>query len=128
VEAVITRVELNAGAESDWEAVMRDRMGAAESADGWIGGSILTPEDDPQARLIVGLWESRDAWETWLAIPRSTRPRNGSPGWSATAGGRPGTRSCMAAAGCTPEGGRGGEKKAGLRVAARPASVVASMP
>jgi heme-degrading monooxygenase HmoA len=69
VEAVITRVELNAGAESDWEAVMRDRMGAAESADGWIGGSILTPEDDPQARLIVGLWETRDAWEAWHRDP-----------------------------------------------------------
>jgi heme-degrading monooxygenase HmoA len=69
MEAVITRVVLNAGAEGDWEATMRDRMGAAESADGWIGGAILTPEDDRGARLILGLWESRTAWEQWHRDP-----------------------------------------------------------
>jgi heme-degrading monooxygenase HmoA len=69
MEAVITRVVLSAGGESEWEAAMRDRMRAAESADGWIGGSILTPEDDPGVRLIVGLWETRDAWERWHRDP-----------------------------------------------------------
>jgi|SRR5215218_4196457 len=69
MEAVITRVVLEAGSDSDWDAAMRDRMGAAESADGWIGGSILTPEDDRDARVIVGLWESRDAWEQWHRDP-----------------------------------------------------------
>jgi heme-degrading monooxygenase HmoA len=69
MEAVITRVVLNAGADLDWEAAMRDRMGAAESADGWIGGSILTPENDRNARLIVGLWETRAAWEQWHRDP-----------------------------------------------------------
>jgi heme-degrading monooxygenase HmoA len=69
MEAVITRVVLNGGADSDWEAAMRDRMSAAESADGWIGGSILTPEDDRNARLIVGLWETRAAWEQWHRDP-----------------------------------------------------------
>ena len=69
MEAVITRVVLNPGAESEWEATMRDRMGAAESADGWIGGSILTPEDDRSARLILGLWDTREAWERWHRDP-----------------------------------------------------------
>jgi heme-degrading monooxygenase HmoA len=69
MEAVITRVVLNPGAEADWEAAMRDRMGAAESAEGWIGGSILTPEDDRGARLILGLWETRAAWEQWHRDP-----------------------------------------------------------
>ena len=69
MEAVITRVVLNPGAEADWEAVMRDRMRAAESVEGWIGGSILTPEDDRGARLILGLWESRAAWERWHRDP-----------------------------------------------------------
>jgi heme-degrading monooxygenase HmoA len=69
MEAVITRVLLNPGAEAEWEAAMRDRMGAAESADGWIGGSILTPEDDRGARLILGLWETRAAWEQWHRDP-----------------------------------------------------------
>jgi heme-degrading monooxygenase HmoA len=69
MEAVITRVVLNAGAESAWEAAMRDRMAAAESSQGWIGGSILTPVDDRDARLIVGLWDSRAAWEQWHDDP-----------------------------------------------------------
>jgi heme-degrading monooxygenase HmoA len=69
VEAVITRVVLNDGAESEWEATMRDRMTAAESSDGWIGGSILTPEDDGNARVIVGLWEARSDWERWHGDP-----------------------------------------------------------
>jgi heme-degrading monooxygenase HmoA len=69
MEAVITRVVLNAGAEADWEGAMRDRMTAAESTDGWIGGSILTPDDDRSARVIVGLWEDRAAWERWHDDP-----------------------------------------------------------
>jgi heme-degrading monooxygenase HmoA len=69
MEAVITRVVLNDGAESDWEAAMRDRMTAAESSAGWIGGSILTPDDDRNARVIMGLWESRAAWQQWHDDP-----------------------------------------------------------
>jgi hypothetical protein len=46
METVITRVTVNAGAESDWDAVMRDRMTAAEAWQGWVGGCILRPVDD----------------------------------------------------------------------------------
>jgi heme-degrading monooxygenase HmoA len=69
MESVITRVVVNEGADSEWEAVMRDRMTAAESFSGWIGGSILAPEDDPGARVILGLWETRAAWERWHEAP-----------------------------------------------------------
>jgi heme-degrading monooxygenase HmoA len=69
MESVITRVVLNDGAGREWEAAMRDRMTAAESSPGWIAGSILTPEDDPDARVILGLWESRDAWQHWHQDP-----------------------------------------------------------
>ena len=69
MEAVITRVVLNDGAQSEWEAAMRDRMTAAESSQGWIGGSILAPEDDADARVILGLWESRADWERWHDDP-----------------------------------------------------------
>ena len=34
METVITRVTLNAGADSDWDAIMRDRMSAAEASQG----------------------------------------------------------------------------------------------
>ena len=69
MESVITRVDVNDGAESEWEVVMRDRMTAAESVPGWIGGSILAPRDAPRARLILGLWETRAAWERWHEAP-----------------------------------------------------------
>ena len=69
MESVITRVVLNEGSGSEWETTMRDRMTAAESSPGWIGGAILTPEGEANARVIVGLWESRDAWEQWHDDP-----------------------------------------------------------
>ena len=69
MEAVITRVLLNDGAASEWEAAMRDRMTAAESSPGWIGGSILSPEGEGSARLILGLWETRADWERWHDDP-----------------------------------------------------------
>jgi heme-degrading monooxygenase HmoA len=99
MESVITRVVVNEGAESDWEAVMRDRMTAAESFPGWIGGSILAPEEDRSARLILGLWETRADWQRWHDAPafRETADRlqglerdTGTPTWHdvAYAGGR----------------------------------------
>jgi heme-degrading monooxygenase HmoA len=99
MESVITRVVVNQGAESDWEAVMRDRMTAAESFPGWIGGSILAPEADGNARLIFGLWETRAAWERWHDTPafrdtseplQSLESDAGTPTWYqvAYAGGR----------------------------------------
>jgi heme-degrading monooxygenase HmoA len=90
MESVITRIVLSDGAESEWEAAMRDRMTAAESSPGWIGGTILAPEGDRASRLIVGLWESRDAWERWHEDPafRDTAERlegleiqHGDPTW-----------------------------------------------
>jgi heme-degrading monooxygenase HmoA len=69
MESVITRVVVNDGAEPDWESTMRERMTAAESSPGWIGGAILAPEGEAGARLIVGLWETRDAWQRWHEDP-----------------------------------------------------------
>ncbi len=91
MESVITRVVVNQGAESEWEDAMRDRMTAAESSPGWIGGSILAPKDAPEARLILGLWETRAAWERWHDAPafRETAERlqglekdPGTPSWA----------------------------------------------
>jgi heme-degrading monooxygenase HmoA len=69
MEAVMTRVVLNTGVQSEWEATMRDRMTAAESSDGWIGGSILRPDGHDDLRVIVGLWETRSDWERWHDDP-----------------------------------------------------------
>jgi heme-degrading monooxygenase HmoA len=79
MEAVITRVVLDEGAEADWQATMRERMTAAESSDGWIGGSILLPQEERNVRVIVGLWETRSDWERWHGDPafRETAERLG---------------------------------------------------
>jgi heme-degrading monooxygenase HmoA len=69
VETVITRVTLNDGAESDWDAIMRDRMSAAEAAQGWAAGCILKPAEERNVRLVLGLWETRAAWEQWHRDP-----------------------------------------------------------
>ena len=99
MESVITRVVVNDGSESEWEATMRDRMTAAESSAGWIGGSILRPEGEATVRVIVGLWETRDGWKQWHDDPafRDTAQRlkglesdPGTPTWHEVvyAGGR----------------------------------------
>jgi heme-degrading monooxygenase HmoA len=69
METVITRVTLNDGAESDWDAVMHDRMSAAEGAQGWVGGCILKPVEERNVRLVLGLWETRAAWDEWHRDP-----------------------------------------------------------
>lgn len=66
---VITRVVLRDSQGEEWDAAMRDRMQAAESFDGWIGGHVLKPLDSPLERVIVGLWESRGAWRSWHEHP-----------------------------------------------------------
>src|SRR4051795_10787809 len=69
METVITRVSLNDGTESHWDSIMRDRMSAAEASNGWIGGCTLEPADEPSARIVLGLWETRAAWDHWHRNP-----------------------------------------------------------
>jgi heme-degrading monooxygenase HmoA len=83
---VITRLTIRDGAEQEWDRTMSDRMRAVESQDGWIGGQLLRPLDEPAARVIVGTWESREHWEAWHGEEafRETRERleglQGGPG------------------------------------------------
>ena len=62
---IVTHVELKPGAEREWDRTMRERLQAAEGRPGWVAGQLLRPVDKPQARVIVGTWESREAWEAW---------------------------------------------------------------
>jgi heme-degrading monooxygenase HmoA len=74
---VITRVTLEQGTEPEWDEAMRDRMETARSVEGWISGQILMPLYSPNDRVIVGVWETRAAWESWHEDPtfRETRER-----------------------------------------------------
>jgi heme-degrading monooxygenase HmoA len=69
METVITRVVLNDDAEADWDAVMRERMSAAETSQGWIAGCILQPAEEPAVRLVLGVWATRAAWDQWHRDP-----------------------------------------------------------
>ena len=66
---IVTEVQLKAGAESEWDQIMRERMSAARKAPGCIGGQLLRPEDDPLRRVIVGTWRNRDDWKEWHTDP-----------------------------------------------------------
>lgn len=74
---VITRVTLDEGTEPAWDEAMEHRMATAESVDGWISGQILIPLESLNDRVIVGVWESRAAWEAWHNDPtfQETRER-----------------------------------------------------
>ncbi|HYH52314.1 MAG TPA: antibiotic biosynthesis monooxygenase [Acidimicrobiia bacterium] len=73
---VITRVKLAAGSEAEWDQAMQERLKAAPSQQGWIGGQLLAPEGSNE-RVIVGTWESRENWKAWHEDPafQETRQR-----------------------------------------------------
>jgi heme-degrading monooxygenase HmoA len=62
---VITYVTLKAGSEPEWDAAMRDRLTAAHSRPGWVGGQLLIPLDAQHKRVVVGTWRSRADWQAW---------------------------------------------------------------
>ena len=47
-------------AAREWDAAMYERLSAARSQHGWIGGQLLRAINDRMLRTIVGTWESRE--------------------------------------------------------------------
>jgi heme-degrading monooxygenase HmoA len=74
---IVSHVELKPGTEGEWDRAMHERLRAAERRPGWVSGQLLRPIDKPHTRVIVGTWESRDAWAAWHkdAAFRETRAR-----------------------------------------------------
>lgn len=74
---VITQVSLKPGTEPEWDQAMKDRLAAARSQTGWVGGQLLIPLDGLNRRLIVGTWMTRAEWEAWHEDPafQETRQR-----------------------------------------------------
>lgn len=62
---IVTHVSLKEGSEPEWDAAMRERMGAAAERPGWISGQVMMPLDHLNRRVIVGTWETRADWEAW---------------------------------------------------------------
>jgi heme-degrading monooxygenase HmoA len=66
---VVTTTRLRAGGEEQWDAAMRQRFDSARGRPGWISGQLLTAEDEPDTRTIVGTWRSREDWKAWHDDP-----------------------------------------------------------
>jgi heme-degrading monooxygenase HmoA len=74
---IVTHVTLKEGSEPEWDAAMRERLTAAKSQPGWVGGQLLMPLDKLNRRVIVGTWQTRADWEAWHNDPafQETRRR-----------------------------------------------------
>ncbi len=66
---VLTTSKLRPGGQEEWDAAMRERFEAAQRMPGWVSGQLLTPEDDPLSRVIVGTWNSQEDWTAWHEDP-----------------------------------------------------------
>jgi len=66
---IVTEVELKEGADRQWDAIMAARMTEAKKRPGWVGGQLLSSENVPQKRVIVGTWMTRADWEGWHEDP-----------------------------------------------------------
>lgn len=74
---VITEATVGPGNEAGWDAAFAERLQSARAQPGWLALQVLIPEGEPQKRVIVGTWESREAWERWHGADpfRQTRQR-----------------------------------------------------
>ena len=77
VAAITHHVLRDETAAQEWHAAMYERLSAARSHPGWIGGQLLRAINDQMLRTIVGTRKSRDAWEAWHSEDafRETRER-----------------------------------------------------
>jgi len=54
---------------------MRERLEAARTQAGWIGGQVAIPIDALAERVIIGTWQTRADWEAWHADPKFRETR-----------------------------------------------------
>ncbi len=62
---IVTEATIEAGNEARWDAAFEERLRAAQEQPGWLATQVLIPEAEPQKRVIVGTWESREDWARW---------------------------------------------------------------
>lgn len=62
---IVTVVTLSEGSEPEWDAAMRERLDAARTQPGWLGGQLAMPVDRLDQRAVIGTWETRAHWEAW---------------------------------------------------------------
>src|SRR5215472_1647897 len=72
---VATAARLKEGAEQEWDTVMSERFAAARKQTGWVGGQLLHPENQDDARTMVGTWRSKEDWAKWHEDPEFAETR-----------------------------------------------------
>lgn len=72
---IVTLVTLSQGSEPEWDDAMRERLEAARSQPGWMGGQLCMPADRLDQRMILGTWETRAHWEAWHTEPAFAETR-----------------------------------------------------
>jgi heme-degrading monooxygenase HmoA len=109
---IVTDVRLRQGAEQEWDSIMRERLTAAKTQAGWIGGQLLRPDADGSQRIIVGTWRSREDWERWHDDPEFAETRRNLEGLAVDPGRHQWHEVVMDV---RSAGGRGGAASAGQR-------------
>lgn len=72
----VSEVSLREGSEDAWDDLMRERLEAVKSRPGWISGQVLKPaEGSGTKRIVIGTWESREAWASWHHDPDFRKAR-----------------------------------------------------
>jgi heme-degrading monooxygenase HmoA len=72
---VVTRTRIREGQEQAWDDAFRERAQAAREQGGFVFVQLCRPDDAPSERVIVGTWESRDAWREWHEHPAFAETR-----------------------------------------------------
>ena len=72
---VITETKVKAGREAAWDAAYHERAADARKQDGWVDLHLLVPEGDPTARVVVGTWRDKQAWQRWHQTETFQRTR-----------------------------------------------------
>jgi heme-degrading monooxygenase HmoA len=62
---IITESIIKAGNEAEWDTAFETRLRAAKQQPGWLATQVLIPATEPQKRIIIGTWSSREDWERW---------------------------------------------------------------
>jgi heme-degrading monooxygenase HmoA len=72
---VVTRMRIKAGQEQAWDDAFRERAQAARGQDGFVFVQLCRPDDAPSERVIVGTWQTREAWREWHEHPAFAETR-----------------------------------------------------
>jgi heme-degrading monooxygenase HmoA len=74
---VVTTMKLHPDSKHEWDSLISERFRSAHRRVGWLSGQLLSPEDSPNTRVIVGTWRSKRDWEAWHEAPEflATRAR-----------------------------------------------------